>query len=71
LSLQLDSAPHYKKQKHTWNDNTDEDEKRIFIKVSSKKQKVENAISKKSRANMKKKKRKSRINLSMRTKLQL
>jgi hypothetical protein len=55
-----------------WNGNIDEDDKQIFIKVSSKKRKVENANSKKSRVNMKKnKKRKSRINLSMRTNFQL
>ena len=60
-----------RKRKHTHNNKNDEVEKQLFTNVSSKRQKLQIVNNKKSRINMnKKKKGRTRVNISMRQKLQ-
>lgn len=60
-----------RKRKRTQNNKNDEVEKQVFSNVLSKRQKLQIVNSKKSRINMnKKKKMQTRVNISMKQKLQ-
>lgn len=66
----LHSVKIVRKRKRTQNNKNDEDETQVFTNVSSKIQKLQTVNSKKSRINMNKKERRTRVNVSMRQKLQ-
>lgn len=66
----LHSVKIVRKRKRTQNNKNDEDETQVFTNVSSKIQKLQTVNSKKSRINMNKKERRTRVNISMRQKLQ-
>lgn len=67
----LHSMKIVRKRKRTQHNKTDEDETQVFTNVSSKIQKLQFVNRKMSRINMnKKKKMRTRVNISMRQKLQ-